>query len=347
MAAFQFHRIRLRKRWSLVLVITLLSVGGGWVYGYRLIQQAADRLTTARRYTLGPEASQIMAQPELSGLKLTPFSVHTGDGLKLRALIAEPGTSSAAVAALESKRAELRRCFPALPDAPPGTCRGTVLMRHGINSREEHMLWHARWLVAAGFRCAAWDSRGHGESDEASVTFGRREVNDARRVLAAARGLLTEHADAPVYAYSHSMGAAILLQWLASEPSISAAVAVAPFAELSAVMEKQAADRAGGLLKALVPLVRREVVTRAGFDPAEISPLRTAGLIRCPVFFIHGERDSVIPPAQSAQLLAACTVPGSCRKVTTGAHGDALTAGGTQLQAEVIEFFLEHSSRPQ
>ena len=206
------------------------------------------------------------------------------------------------------------------------------------------MLWNARWLVAAGFRCVAWDSRGHGESDVAPVTFGRHEVDDARRVLEAARQKAGFVSGAPLLAYGHSMGAAVLLQWLPSLPDMKAAVAVAPFASLEAVMERQARQQAGGLLRLLVPLVRREVEQRTGFDPAKISPLRTAGEIHCPVFFIHGSNDALIPAVQSAWLCDACTAGGTCRKLTSGGHNDAFTAGGAPLRAEVLKFLFANST---
>jgi pimeloyl-ACP methyl ester carboxylesterase len=286
---------------------------------------------------------KLMANPGAQGLKLHPFSVLTADGLKLRALIASADDSSEGIAALQRKRSELRTFYPELPETPLGTCRGTVLMLHGLNSRQEHMLWHARWLVAAGFRCVAWDSRGHGESDVATVTFGTREVDDASRVLTAVRSELRGANAAPLLAYGHSMGASVLLQWLPAEPAVRAAVAVAPFAELSAVIEDQASQKAGGLFSLLVPLVRREVESRTGRDPCSISPLRTASQIRCPVYFIHGENDALISPRQSAILCDACTSTGTCRTVTSGGHSDALTAGGPALQAGILRFLIEHA----
>mgnify|MGYP003383755484 CR=1 FL=1 len=99
------------------------------------------------------------------------------------------------------------------------------------------------------------------------------------------------------------------------------------------------------VLTLLVPLVRREVKSRAGFDPARISPLQSAPGIPCPVFFVHGANDNVIPPEQSALLLEACTAPGTCRTVTGGGHSDALTAGGIQLQAEILKFYFGQTER--
>ncbi len=327
-----------RRAWRVLFLVGLILPVPAGVMGSRLIDQAADRLTTARRYELGTDMKRIVATPGAEGLALEKFTFTTADGLTLRAMIVEADTTSSGEAALEKSRASLRTHLPSLEAMPSGQYRGTILMMHGINSREEHMLWHARWLVAAGFRCMAWDSRGHGESEGTTVTFGKHEVNDAARALAA---LHARREPGPVLAYGHSMGAAILLQWLATAPPVKGAVAVAPFARLSDIMNAQADHVAGGLLKFMIPLVRREVKQRAGFDPAEISPQGRVGDITCPVFFIHGEQDQVIPVAQSAALRDACRVPGSRRTVTPGGHGDALSAGGTALQAEVVKFYMD------
>jgi len=336
---------RRRRRRIILTGVLLTLLGAGGLYAHRLVQMAADRLTTAKRYSPGAEVRRLMAHPEAEGLRLHPFTVTTADGFRLRALFVSAESSPDGSAVLRERREGLRRCWPELPEPGPDQCRGLVLMLHGINSREEHMLWHARWMVAPGFQCVAWDSRGHGESDAATVTFGLREKEDINRVLAAAQQQPDFPAEAPLLAYGHSMGAANLLQWLPGQNAVRAAVAVAPFAELSTVMETQAADKAGGLLTLLVPLVRREVKSRAGFDPARISPLQSAPGIPCPVFFVHGANDNVIPPEQSALLLEACTAPGTCRTVTGGGHSDALTAGGIQLQAEVLKFYFRQTER--
>lgn len=85
----------------------------------------------------------------------------------------------------------------------------------------------ARLLAARGFRTAAYDRRGRGDSGVAHEVSTEREIEDVRAVIAAL--------GAPACVFGHSSGAALALE---------AAIAGAPIAKLVAYEPPYSADAA-------------------------------------------------------------------------------------------------------
>lgn len=321
----------LRFAFRLTAVMLLAGAVALGFVSCRMIDAAAVRLTEPRRYELGADARALAEHPETEGMKVRRREVAMPDGVRLPLLVMDPLPESNAMAA---RRRELAAA--GLDLSATGTDPGTVLMLHGINSRKEHMLWTAKWLTAAGYRCIAWDSRGHGEAAPAKATFGVREVGDAETVYQYLRreGLLCGR----ILVYGHSMGAAVAVQWLPSRPEVEAVALCAPFARLSGVMRFQASRIAGGSMKLLVPLVCRQVRKTAGYDPYQINPVDAARSVRAPVIIFHGLHDEVVPPEQSAELLAAFANPRRTRVLTDGGHNNPLSCGGAANYAILIRF---------
>ncbi|WP_265593914.1 alpha/beta fold hydrolase, partial [Haloferula sp. BvORR071] len=146
-----------------------------------MTRRAADILTIPRR------ADDAAHWENETKLKPQHFEVVAKDGIKLSAYTLDPS-----------------------PSAKP---RGTAWLLHGLGNSKEQMLPVAKKLSAAGFRCVAWDSRGHGKSGGQRATFGRLEVDDALRVMQAAREM-PDRVKGPEVIWAYSMGTAVALQAL-------------------------------------------------------------------------------------------------------------------------------------
>ena len=121
-------------------------------------------------------------------------------------------------------------------DPSPGVAkRGTAYLFHGFGNHKEPMLPVAKRLADAGFRCIAWDSRGHGQSGGERASYGMREVDDALRVIKEARKR-DQRPRGEEVVWGYSMGAAVALQTLPELPKVKAAVLLAPFADLGQVL---------------------------------------------------------------------------------------------------------------
>ncbi len=192
--------------------------------------------------------------------------------------------------------------------------RGTVYLFHGLGNSKEQMLPTAKRLCSSGFRCIAWDSRGHGKSGGSRASYGAHEVADALQVISAARK--RDHGKrGSEMLWGFSMGTAVALQTLPYLPDVKGAVLLAPIADLGGVIRHQAAGHYHGVLRPFLPLVRARIRSTAGFDPQAIRPVDAVKLTKAKLLLIHGEQDEAIPIDQSRKIVAAGK-PGQVRLLT-------------------------------
>jgi pimeloyl-ACP methyl ester carboxylesterase len=269
-----------------IIILVALSLTGC------LTRRAADVLTVPRRVVeTGHWEKETATKPER-------FDVEAADGVVISAL--------------------------ELPASPAVPKLGTAYLFHGFGNTKEQMLPIAKRLTAAGFRCVAWDSRGHGKSGGERASYGMREVDDALRVIKASRKRDHGPQGKEVF-WGYSMGAAVALQTLPQNSRAEAAVLLAPFADLSQIMRHHAGQMYSGAMVPFLPWVRSNVRSAAGFDLKRIKPVESVHRTDARLLFIHGGRDGVIPPDQSAQLLSACEEGQGKRLVLPKlGHGDVM-----------------------
>ena len=227
-------------------------------------------------------------------------------------------------------------------DPSPGVAkRGTAYLFHGFGNNKEQMLPVAKRLAEAGFRCIAWDSRGHGQSGGERASYGMREVDDALRVIKEARKRDKRPRGEEVV-WGYSMGAAVALQALPELPRVKAAVLLAPFSDLGQVLSHQASQHYYGTMKPLLPWIRSNVRSTAGFDPRKIKPVDAVKDTRARLLFIHGGNDRVIPPDHSARLLDACAAGQGQRILLPGlSHGAVMWDLPEKTYAAAIDFLTK------
>ncbi|RYD30750.1 MAG: alpha/beta fold hydrolase [Verrucomicrobiaceae bacterium] len=218
---------------------------------------------------------------------------------------------------------------------------GTAYLFHGFGNTKEQMLPIAKRLTAAGFRCVAWDSRGHGKSGGERASYGMREVDDALRVIKASRKRDHRPQGKDVF-WGYSMGAAVALQTLPQDSRAEAAVLLAPFADLSQVMRHHASNMYSGAMVPFLPWVRSNVRSAAGFDPRVIKPVESVRRTDARLLFIHGARDRVIPPDHSARLLAECEEGQGKRLLLPNlGHGDVMWDLPESAYTGAVNFLVE------
>ncbi|MEK7949968.1 alpha/beta hydrolase [Luteolibacter soli] len=287
----------------LVIILTAISLTGC------LTRRAADVLTVPRRVVeTGHWEKETATRPE-------HFEVEAADGVVISAL--------------------------ELPANPGVRKVGTAYLFHGFGNTKEQMLPVAKRLTAVGFRCVAWDSRGHGKSGGERASYGMREVDDALRVIKAARKRDRWSRGKDVF-WGYSMGAAVALQTLPEDSRAEAAVLLAPFADLSQIMRHHAGQIYSGAMVPFLPWVRSNVRSAAGFDPRRIKPIESVRRTDARLLFIHGARDGVIPPDQSARLLAECEEGQGKRLVLPNlGHGDVMWNLPEPAYEAAVDFLVE------
>ncbi|HEY1121792.1 MAG TPA: alpha/beta fold hydrolase [Haloferula sp.] len=286
-----------------VVILAAISLTGC------LTRRAADVLTVPRRVVeTGHWEKETATKP-------ARFDVEAADGVVISAL--------------------------ELPANPGVRKLGTAYLFHGFGNTKEQMLPIAKRLTAAGFRCVAWDSRGHGKSGGERASYGMREVDDALRVIKASRKRDHRPQGKDVF-WGYSMGAAVALQTLPEDSRAESAVLLAPFADLSQVMRHHASNMYSGAMVPFLPWVRSNVRSAAGFDPKLIKPVESVRRTDARLLFIHGARDGVIPAEHSARLLAECREGQGKRLLLPNlGHGDVMWDLPESAYKTAVDFLVE------
>jgi predicted alpha/beta-fold hydrolase len=123
------------------------------------------------------------------------------------------------------------------PQTGNGNC---IITGHGIGDSRTGTAALARLFTDNHYQVLMPDSRGHGESGDAIVTYGLREAGDIRTWV---DWLIASERPRNIFGVGESFGAAILLQALSVEPRLRGVVAECPFANFKAIAEYRVAQR--------------------------------------------------------------------------------------------------------
>ena len=201
--------------------------------------------------------------------------------------------------------------------ASPAQSNGaTVLIFNGNAGDRSSRAPLAAALTRAGFSVLLFDYRGYGGNPGQPTEPGL--VADAR----AARQYVGSRADvdrARLVYFGESLGAAVAVA-LAVEQPPAALVLRSPFTSL--------ADMARLQFPFLPTFLLRD----------RFESLNRISRVDCPVLVITGDRDNVVPPAQSRRLYEAAPGPKRFVQIARADHNDYELLAGQQLITEVTQF---------
>lgn len=183
--------------------------------------------------------------------------------------------------------------------ASPGTPRRrpTIIFLHGKGGFAAEWRRDAARALRLGYNVLLPELRGHAPSGGRRITYGLREAQDlrllvahsARRFRIDARRLGLDGA---------SMGALLALRLAAGNPAVRALWLRSPFGDISAMAAQYLARRVG-LPCFLVALPARFFVAIAGrtsgLPLSGLDPLHAARQVACPAVVVHGEADTLVP----------------------------------------------------
>jgi uncharacterized protein len=199
---------------------------------------------------------------------------------------------------------ELRAWF-VRPPHPNGNC---VAVLHGVGDSRLGSAGFAPLFVSEGYAVLLPDSRAHGSSGGAIVTYGVLEKYDILQWA----DWLREQGCAKSYGLGESLGAAVLIEAAAIRPAFLAIAAECSFADLPSIAQYRVArmsrlpDSLTGLLSPI--LVKGAFFytrIRYGVDLDQASPVTSIARATVPVLLIHGLLDESTPVAHSQRLARA------------------------------------------
>jgi dipeptidyl aminopeptidase/acylaminoacyl peptidase len=294
--------------WKKVAVIALLGVAVGLPV---MLTEKALHIPADRRYT--PDRSKAEEIAAATHARFSEAAIAAADGALLRG-------------------------WTFLPSPEQDTGKA-VLLLHGAGDTRRGMLGFARFFAQRGFTTLVPDSRGHGVSGGGYVTYGLLEKHDVHRW---ADYLLGVRPNAQLYGLGMSMGAAILIQSLETEPRLRSIVAEGSYATFRAAAAERI-PRLTGLPPIFSPPVLSAAFlyarTRYGYDLDAASPLDTLRKAHTPVLLIHGLADDRTAPYQSRLLLDANPNYAELWEVPGAKHTRASEVAKQEFEDRVLRWF--------
>ena len=199
----------------------------------------------------------------------------------------------------------------------PGRRAETLLWFHGNAGNISHRLDHLQLLHAAvGPNVLMVDYRGYGQSAGSPSEPGL--YADARGALAYVRSRGEIERERVVY-FGQSLGSAVAVE-LATRRSPHGLILETPFTSTQ--------EMASRILPG--PL--------AHFVPRRFDNLGRIAKVHCPMLFIHGDRDEVVPYAQGRRLFEAAPGTKSFLTIPGAGHNDTFLVGGDDYFDRIAEF---------
>ena len=303
-----------RLRW-LIFVVGLYAafciVGGIFV--------ADGALRPGRRELTDDEVAGVRDAVRAMNAELSDVSITTSDGVVLRGWLLRPAHANGDAA----------------------------ILLHGLGDNRLGAWGYAQMLLAHGFSVLLPDARGHGASGGELVTYGLTERNDIRRWVEFLSAETHAHC---VYGMGESMGAAELLQSLASGARFCAVVAESGFANFREI----AYDRMGQpfhlgswvgrmVLRPVVEIALLRARWKYKLNMEQVSPEDAVAGTDVPVLLVHGASDRNIPMRHSLTMHAAA--PRTALWIVPGAdHCGAMSAAPAEFRRRVLGWFQEKTN---
>jgi hypothetical protein len=200
----------------------------------------------------------------------------------------------------------------------PGASRALFHL-HGNAGNASHRLPLGAELVRLGAHVLLLDYRGYGRSEGRPSETG--VYADARAALAhlrEARGL----PESRIVVFGSSLGGAVAVD-LARDRPLAGLVLESTFTSL--------ADAARGVLGPLAPLLVR----------GRFASDRKIARVRCPLLFLHGERDTLVDPRLGRRLFELAPEPKRFEAIPGAGHNDLVEIGGRAYFARIGRFLEE------
>jgi uncharacterized protein len=179
-----------------------------------------------------------------------------------------------------------------------------VIMLHGFGGARAEVVGAAPIFWNRGCDLLLYDSRGHGDSSPALLTFGVHERQDLKLAIAWL-GKRSGLGHKRIGLIGWSYGAASAIQAAAEVPNIAFVVADSSYSSLEDIARVQADKQFGAWAKIFVPGATKIAGLRAGFDPGKASPVAEIRKVRAPVLLIHSRQDGFTPYQHSEKIYAA------------------------------------------
>jgi alpha-beta hydrolase superfamily lysophospholipase len=207
----------------------------------------------------------------------------------------------------------------ALWAAGPSPQAPLLLYLHGARRNVERSAFRIRQMRALGFAVLAIDYRGFGRSTDELPS----ETSVAEDALASWRWLESRYPGRARYIFGHSLGGAIAVQLATEVKDANGLIVEGTFTSIPAVF--------GSMKWGWLPI---EPLITQRFDSGD-----KIGRVSMPVLVVHGDADSLIPPALGRALYERASAPKRFVLVEGGTHYSTNGVGQQQYRDALRELF--------
>jgi pimeloyl-ACP methyl ester carboxylesterase len=227
---------------------------------------------------------------------------------------------------------------PMEAEALDGPAKGTIVLLHGYALDHELMVPWALSLAEQGWQCVLVDLRGHGRSTGRRIHFGTVETLDLQQLLT--QLMRKGRVAGPVGVLGESYGAVVALRWLATDPRITAAVAIAPYPVLADAALNVRSEYAAWFPRSWLRAGLRQLPRVLKIEPELLDPVNALSDTQLNALFIAGGQDRIAPVDAVERLRLAVQSPHPLLVVPDATH-ENLPYQLPALDPQVHPFFQE------
>ncbi len=218
----------------------------------------------------------------------------------------------------------------------PGTRPEAIVLVHGIHANRAFLRPQALMFADRGYHLVMLDLRGHGQSGDATMTYGYREAFDVQAAVDYLDNLPeVEH----IAVLGHSLGGAAVVRAAADDDRIEAIVVQSSYSSLPQAVE-DAYNNYSVFPKWTAPLIVGLAELRTQVDISQVSSVRDlAEMSPRPVFIIQGEGDPQFGPHHGQVMFEAATGPKEFWVFSGTGHLNPINPHPWEYEQRVLAFF--------
>lgn len=214
------------------------------------------------------------------------------------------------------------------------------IMFHGYRGTAERDLsTGVKRALLCGRNVLLVNQRGTYDSEGHTLTFGINERKDC--VTWVNHVVKTFGDDVKILITGISMGAATVVMAASMDlPSnVKGAVADCGYDQPNVIIKKVMKDTLKLPIKLFYPIVKLSAKLFGKFDLEEYSPYESVKKSKIPIFFVHGDKDNLVPYEMSIKLYEACNSDKHLLIIKGADHGTSFLEDPETYIKEIVEFF--------
>lgn len=305
---------RLKRQWWIVLILLAVAIlGTGYAIGDYFVNYALKRGSDTD--PLAPPAACVNIHdknrkiPAMPSAPMEKWSVSAPDGRTLAATYYIPAQ---------------------------GEHRWAILV-HGYGRDQRYAGDYAEVYLEQGWNVLTPDLCASGESEGQYITMG---VKESEEVALWAAKIKERDPEAKIVMHGVSMGAATVLMTAGryEVPGLAAVIEDCGYTDAYEMFSNQLGVIFGLPEFPIMPCVDVVSGIKTGAKVSDADPLKAMPDIKVPVLFIHGDADTLVPPAMLERLYNRCNAPKTKLIIEGAGHGDAMKADRNAYWKAVFGF---------